>query len=67
MKKFLTLLFTAAVACSLSLPVFAQGTAGSTVDAKAVTGKKTGKMHKAHKRTKKSKKSSEGTTTPAPK
>jgi hypothetical protein len=68
MKKFLTLLFTAAVACSLSLPVFAQATGGST-DTKVETasGKKATKTKSAHKGGKKGKKSSGGTTTQPPK
>ncbi|HLY62042.1 MAG TPA: hypothetical protein VKV95_14970 [Terriglobia bacterium] len=68
MKKFLTMLFAVAVACSLSLPVFAQATGGST-DKKedATSGKKATKTSKAHKGGKKSKKGSGDTTTPAPK
>ena len=69
MKKFLTLIFTIAVACSLSLPVFAQATGGST-DTK--TEGKEAKAHKgakkAHKGGKKSKKGSgDSGTTPPPK
>ncbi len=67
MKKFLTLLFTLAVACSLSLPVFAQATGGSS-DKMAGTGRK-GKAHtkKGHKGGKKGKKGSTETTTTPPK
>jgi hypothetical protein len=70
MKKFLTMLFTLAVACSLSLPVFAQ-TGGGSTDQKedTTTGKKDHKAgKKGHKGGKKSKKGSTGTdTTPPPK
>ena len=69
MKKFLTMLFTLAVACSLSLPAFAQTGAGST-DSKEepASGKKATKMKKAHKGGKKSKKGTADTsTTPPPK
>ena len=67
MKKFLTLIFTLAVACALTVPVFAQDT-GSTEAPKTETGKKKTKTSKAHKGGKKSKKGSgEGTTTPPPK
>jgi hypothetical protein len=71
MKKFLTVLFTLAVACSLSLPVFAQDTGGSTD--KGTTTKTEGKKahkggKKGHKGGKKSKKGSTDTgTTPPPK
>lgn len=69
MKKFLTMLFTLAVACSLSLPVFAQATGGSTDQKEETTsGKKATKTKKAHKGGKKSKKgSADSSTTPAPK
>ena len=70
MKKFLTMLFTLAVACSLSLPVFAQ-TGGGSTDQKedTTTGKKAHKgAKKGHKGGKKSKKgATDKDATPAPK
>lgn len=64
MKKLLTLVFTLAVACALSMPVFAQGTAGSSGQTKAGTAKtkKKGTHKKGGKKGKKD--NAEGTTTP---
>lgn len=57
MKKFLTLLFTLVVACSLSLPVFAQDAGAPSSDQK--TEKKEKKAKKA-KKSKKEKKENKG-------
>jgi hypothetical protein len=57
MKKFLTLLFTLAVACSLSLPVFAQEAGAQGGD------QKMDKKEKKQKKEKKSKKEKKDDTT----
>ena len=64
MKKFLTLLSTIAVACALSMPVFAQDTGAGKTEAAGKKEHKGGK--KGHKGGKKSKKGSadSGTSTP---
>jgi ribosomal protein L12E/L44/L45/RPP1/RPP2 len=56
MKKFLTLLFTLAVACSLSLPVFAAQDAAPAPDKKE-------KKQKKEKKSKKEKKEKKGDDT----
>ncbi len=64
MKKFLTFLFTVAVACSLSMPVFAQDAGSGKTETAGKKEHKGGK--KGHKAGKKSKKGSSdsGTSTP---
>jgi hypothetical protein len=56
MKKFFSMLFALAVACSFSLPMFARGTMGST-DAATIgqitTGRKKRHHHKSKKKGKK--------------
>jgi hypothetical protein len=62
MKKLATLLFTFALAFSLAMPVFAQGTGSSDAAPKAEKAGK--KEKKAKKATKKSKKEKKGEETP---
>jgi len=56
MKKFLTLLFTLAVAFSLSMPAFSQEAGGMQGEKKEETGKEAKKAKKGKKGSKKSKK-----------
>jgi Ni/Co efflux regulator RcnB len=65
MKKLLTLLFTAALAVTMAMPVFAQDTSSQDTSTAAPKAEKHHKAKKA-KKAKKSKKSSSDTSTANP-
>lgn len=60
MKKLLAVLFTMALAVSLSAPVFAAPTAQDSGTTASSSGKKKSKTHHHHKKSKKSKSSGSG-------
>lgn len=62
MKKLLTILFTLAIAFSLTMPVFAQDTGGQEAAPKAEKKQKKEKKMKKEKKSKKEKKAEGGET-----